>query len=483
MSVSSLSRLLADSISRRKPYFSITTSLAFTTSSFADNYWTHLQKNDSNLEASLNSVKTELDASTVIEVLRRSVLAQQHISGLRFFIWSGHRPGYKHSSYVYRQACKLLDVKTDPVLITHVIDAYKLDGYTLSIKIFKVILNLCREADLAETGLRILKQMKEEFNCQPDMTMYNVVIRLYCSKGGMDMASDLMNEMMLLGLHPDMSMYVAMIKGFCDIRELEKACKLFEAMSEHGCKPNTVVYSALLDGFCLNGSMESGLKLLESMEKEGGDCSPNVVTYTSVIQRLCEKGKSTEALAILDRMEAKGCFPNRVTVVSLIQGLCDEGCLEKAIKMIDRVVAGGYVSFGECYSSLVIILLRMRRIEEAEKVFRNMIVAKVIPDGLAASLMIKNLCFESRYLDGFYLWNEIEKLGFFLPSIDTDIYSLLLAGLIKESNLVQVEKFAKSMADRKVHLKRPLDPYIVENLKRNGSKELQSFLKLNEESQ
>lgn len=466
MKIFSVTRYFSPSI----PLKATTTTQAFATthssSSSAQIYWTHLQENGSNPEKNLHKVKHKLDTVCVTEVLKRCAL-NQPLLGLRFFIWSGlQQPGYRHSSFMYTQACKLFKIKENPIVVTDVIEAIKMEGCLVSVKAFKVVLNLCREAKLATESLWVLRKM-EEFNCRPDTTIYNVVIGLLCEKGDVDEADRLMGEMGLVDLYPDMITYAAMVKGFCKKGRLEDACRLFKAMRGNGCSPNVVLYSILLDGVCRFGSSAKALELLGEMEKVGGDCNPNVVTYTSMIQRFCEQGQSMDALSIFDRMEACGCAPNRVTVVTLINGLCLEENLEDAYKLIDRFVERDYVSNGECYSSLVVSLLRNRKSEEAEKLFRRMLTSAVKPDGLASSMMVRGLCLQGRVLDGFYLYNEIEKLGC-MSSIDSDIYSIVLVGLCKQNHLVEAAKLARLMVERGIQLKAPYVDCIVKYLKNSG---------------
>ncbi|KAM3731367.1 hypothetical protein ACB098_12G158000 [Castanea mollissima] len=322
----------------------------------------------------------------------------------------------------------------------------------------------------------------KEFGLHADTTAYNVVIRLFCEKGDMDMAEELMNEMGLGDLYPDMITHVAMIKGFCNVGRLEDACGLVKFMRGHGCVPNAVVYSTLLDGVCRCGSMERALELLGEMEKEGGDCSPNVVTYTSVIQNFCEKGQTMEALEILDRMEGFGSAPNRVTVSCLINHLCMEGCVEKAYKVIDKVVAGGSVSYGDCYSSLIVSLVKFQKLEEAEKLFRKMLAGGVKPDSLACSILIRKLCLDGRVLDGFCLSDEIEKFEF-ITSIDSDLYSILLVGLCQQRHSMEAAKLARLMLKKGIRLKASYFDSIVGHLKKFEDEELDhlastSYLKL-----
>lgn len=465
MSLSSLTRFLAFSITPKTAKIS---TLYFTTS-LSDQLYTRLQKNPNNTEKALNSFKAKLDSKCVNEVLNRCSLNNSQM-GLRFFIWAGYQSNYRHSSYMYSKACQLFKIKQNPRIVLDLIETYKVEECVVGIKTFKVVLNLCKEGRLANEALLVLKKMPE-FDLRADTNCYNVVIKLFCDKGLMDVAQKLMGEMGLIDLYPDMITYMSMIKAFCDLGKLEEASGLFKVMRRHGCAPNVVAYSTLLDGVCRFGDVERALQLLREMEKEGGDCSPNVVTYTSVIQSFCEKGRTMDAMGVLDRMEACGCAPNRVTVGTLIKRFCIDGHLEEAYKLIDRVVVGGSVSYGDCFSSLVVCLIRIKKVEEAEKLCRRVLASGVKLDSLACSVMIRELCLEQRVLDGFYLYDEIEKMGF-LSSIDSDIYSILLVGLCQQNHSVEAAKLARSMLEKRIHLKARYVENIVEHLKKYGDKEL-----------
>ena len=441
----------------------------YSTASSADKFFTHLQKKQINIEKTLTLVNTKLDSNCVCEVLKRCSFDKSQM-GLRFFIWAGVQSNYRHSSYMYSKACEFLKIKQNPHLVMDVIEAYKVEKCLVNVKMFKVVFNLCREARIAHEALLVLRKMPE-FNIRADTTVYNVVIRLFCEKGDVDMADKLMKEMGLIDLYPDMITYLAMIKGFCNAGRLEDACVLFQVMRGHGCFPNAVAYSALLEGICRYGSMEKALEFLGEMEKEGGSCSPNVITYTSVMQSFCEKGQTMEALRILDRMVACGFAPNRVTVITLINGLCAEGHIEEAYKLIDKVVAGGGVSDGDCYSSLVVSLIRINRLDEAEKLFRKMLASGAKPDSIACSMMIREICHDRRVVDAFCLYDEIERMRY-LSSIDSDIYSILLVGLCQQSHSVEAAKLARSMLEKRILLKAPYVDRIVEYLKNSGDKEL-----------
>ena len=465
----SVSRLLSSSIRHKNPKFS-------TALSPAEKYYTHLQKYGDNIEKTLPAVRAKLDSSCVNVVLNKCSRTQSQL-GLRFFIWAGLQSYYRHSSYMYSKACELFRINQNPRAIIDVIEAYRAEGSVVTVKTFNVVLNLCREAKLADEALWVLRKMAE-FNIRADTIAYNSVIRLFCEKGDMDLAGGLMKEMGLIDLYPNMAIYITMIKGFCNVGRLDDACKLLKVMKGHGCSPNKVVYSVILDGVCRFGSLEKALELLAEMEKDGGDFSPNTVTYTSIIQSCCEKGKLMEALEILDRMRASGCAPNRVTISVLTKGFCAQGRVEEVYKLIDEVVAGGNVSYAECYSSLVVSLVGNKNLQEAEKLFRWMLASAVKPDGLACSILIKALCLEGQFLNGFHLFDELDSVEG-LGAIDSDIYSILLVGLSQKRHSVEAGKLAKLMADRGLQLKTPFFDSIVEHLKESGDKEIVMYLSRN----
>nr|GLL25930.1 pentatricopeptide repeat-containing protein At5g47360-like [Ipomoea trifida] len=458
----------------KKPNLGISNVLLFSTassSSFAaSQFMTHLQKNGPNIEKSLNLVKAELDAPCVTRVLESFSVENRQI-GLRFFIWAGVHPSYRHSTYMYNKACNLLKVKENPNIVTDAFEAYEVEGCVVSVKMFRVVFNLCREAKDAGLGLWVLRKMKD-FNCRPDMIAYNGVIRLLCEKGDIDGAMGLMREMGLIDLYPDMATYVMMIKGLSEVGRLEEACRLVKSMRGHGCLPGTVVYSVLLDGILRFGSLERAMELLEEMEKEGGDCRPNVVTYTTLIQGFVEKGCSVEARAILGRIEDLGCKPNRVLISTLIHGLCVDGHVEEAHKVVNRV-AGNGVSNDECHSSLVLSLFRTGKLNEAEVVFRRMLAAGLKPDSLSSGTIIKWLCSEGRILDGYQLMDGIEKAGC-ISSMESDTYSILLDGLCRGNHLMEGAKLANLMIKKGIRVKSNYVKDIIKHLKSSGEEELAS---------
>ncbi|KAK5838964.1 hypothetical protein PVK06_007714 [Gossypium arboreum] len=89
-----------------------------------------------------------------------------------------------------------------------------------------------------------------------------------------------------------------------------------------------------------------------------------------------------------------------------------------------------------------------------------MLVSGAKPSAIACSTMIREICGEGRVLDGFCLYNEIERMQYF-SSIDTKIYSILLVGLCQQSHSVEAAKLA-GLLRKRIHLEAPYDEIIME---------------------
>ena len=168
---------------------------------------------------------------------------------------------------MYTKASNLLRIHHNPQIIRDVIESYEAEGSLVTVNMFREVLKLCKEAQLADMALWVLRKMEDTFNLHADTVMYNLVIRLCCKKGDIETALKLTSEMSSNGLCPDLITYMAIVEGFSNAGRSEEAYSVLKVMRLHGCSPNLVILSAILDGFCRSGSMERALELLDEMEK------------------------------------------------------------------------------------------------------------------------------------------------------------------------------------------------------------------------
>ncbi|CAL9158209.1 pentatricopeptide repeat-containing protein At5g47360-like [Musa acuminata AAA Group] len=448
----------------------------------ASGFWRLLRSNSGHpsLERTLSRSlsNTKLTAPVVESVLRQSSAAatkddDDRALALRFFVWAGLQPNHYHSAAAYVAACDALHLPRHPYFLSQLLDSYRAAAFPVCVKTFKILLNLCRHGNLPDEALALLRRMPE-FNCRPDNSSYNTVLRLLADAGRGGAVAALLEEMTEARLIPDVTTYVTAVRGLSASGQIGAARGLHGQMRANGCVPNAVVYSALLDGACACGDLKSAMELLVEMERElEAACAPNVVTYTCLIKYLCDKGQLGDALGILDRMGQRGCSPNLVTIRTLVDGFCAQGHVNGAHELIGRVAGEGAVSTADCYSVLVVCLLRIQDIEGAEKVLGMMLEKGDRPNGLACNSLMRELCERRRFLDTCRVL-EMEEKG--LVCIDSDVYSRLLLGFCEEGHLNEALRLAAKVVERETPLQADCVDAVVEVLLESGEHALASHI-------
>ncbi|ONK75384.1 uncharacterized protein A4U43_C03F16290 [Asparagus officinalis] len=217
-------------------------------------------------------------------------------------------------------------------------------------------------------------------------------------------------------------------------------------------------------------------------EERGGRCGPNVVSYTCLMRCLCESGRLEEALGVLDRMGLNGVEPNRVTLRTLLKGFCDKGRVDEAYRIVESMVGKERgISSRECYSVLVVCLLRAGDWEGAQGLFGRMLERGVRPDGVACNSVMREICKRRCFLDGYNWIGVLEEKG--ASFVDSDVYSCLLAGLCEEGHMVEAVKLGRKIVENGVRIEDACGDCIVEAMEKVGECHLASeILRMKEEN-
>ncbi|WOL11609.1 pentatricopeptide repeat-containing protein [Canna indica] len=445
-------------------------------SAAAADFWRLLRSNNElpSFERTLSRSlpKIHLTASVVESVLATSSDDVDRALALRFFVWAGLQPRHIHSAAAYAFACDALHLSRHPQFLSHLLDYYRVAALPVSLKTFKILFNLCRHGDLPDEALALLRKMPE-FDCRPNTSSYNAVIRLLADAGRGPAVAALLADMAEANSIPDMITYVSAVRGLSASGQIGAARRLLGQMRTNGCVPNVVVYSAFLDGACACGDLKSAMEVLGEMENGlEGTCAPNVVSYTCLMKCLCEQGRLYDALGILDRMARRGCSPNPVTVRTLIDGFCARGYVEIAHELIQKVAGDGKVSAQDCYNVFVRCLLRIEDVDEAQKVLQRMLEKGIRPNGSAFNSLMRALCERRQFLDAYNWLLDMEERG--LVCVNSDVYSSLLLGICDEGHTVEALKLGTKIVEREIPLQGDCADGIIGVLKEFGEHALAS---------
>lgn len=310
--------------------------------------------------------------------------------------------------------------------------------------------------------------MQSDFNCKPDTFCYNTVLRILTESDQAEKALSLFQDMCKKQISPNLVTFVTLVKGLARAGKVEAARAVISEMALFGCIPNAVVYTSFLDGLCYSGKLDMAMEVLGQMEHElGKKCEPNVVTYTCLIKSLCDNGHMEDVLRMLDRMGKRGIQPNRVTVHTILKGFCIDEHSRKIQVLIDSLVGKGGFSITECYSLIATCFSETGRVDEAKLLAKRMLENGIEMDASAINSLLRGLCQERLFLDGYY-WLQEHGYDF----VDLDVYSCLLAGLCKERFINEAVDLGKKVVERSIRVENRFVDCIIEGLKSFGEFEL-----------
>lgn len=179
--------------------------------------------------------------------------------------------------------------------------------------------------DLLETKMGDVK---------PNVASYNVLLTAYLKTGDKYMFRETFEEMKRKGLEPNLVTYNLRISMLCKDEECATAMKLIEEMMANGVKPNENSFNPIIDMFCKTGDFEAAMSVFESLYSHDA-LAPNVYTYMSLIPPLVNKGEFESALQLCKESIRKKWIPPFASMEGLVKGLVDLSMVDEAKEIVE----------------------------------------------------------------------------------------------------------------------------------------------------
>ncbi|PIN14776.1 hypothetical protein CDL12_12593 [Handroanthus impetiginosus] len=360
------------------------------------------------------------------------------------------------------------------------VDRMKEDGHSPDVVTFNTRISaLCKAGKILEAS-RIFRdmQMDEELP-RPNVVTHNLMLEGFCAEGMLEEANTLVQAMRRDCIFSSQSYNIWMM-GLVRNGKLVEAQRVLKEMADGGGQPNAYSYNILIDGLCKNGMLADARRVVGLMIT--GGVSPDVVTYSTLLQGYCRKGEKVEASKVLNEMVRKGCLPNTytcnillhslwregkiteaerlmqkmnergdgldiVTCNIVIDGLCKSGKVDKAIEIASEMWAHGSAALGNLgnsyiglvdenrkrclpdlitYSTVISVLCKHGRLDEAKKKFIEMLGRNLYPDSTLYDIFLYNLCKRGKISSAFQVLKDMERKG---CNKTLQTYNCLISGL------------------------------------------------------
>ncbi|KAF3662493.1 putative protein UXT -like protein [Capsicum annuum] len=258
---------------------------------------------------------------------------------------------------------------------------------------------------------------------------YSALVNGYCELGNTKGAFGFFVRLSKQGVLIKRKSRLKLLSNLCLEGEYEKALKLFEivlALGDDTCK---IMYSKLIASLCSAGDMKSARWVFDNMIWRG--LAPDVVIYTVMLNGYCRSNSLQEALNLFDDMKKRGISPDVITYTVMLDGH------SKNIKR-DRLSSGTRRNVGERKDTGLSIGEKM-----APSVFLSeMNEAELTADVICYTVLIDSRCKSDNIDDAIRLFTEMIDKGL---EPDSVTYTALICGYCKQGHVEKAKDLVNKM--------------------------------------
>ncbi|KAF8407694.1 hypothetical protein HHK36_006829 [Tetracentron sinense] len=148
-----------------------------------------------------------------------------------------------------------------------VVDEMRKCGIGPNSRTYDIILHHLIKARRTKESYSVFQRMCREPGCEPSLSTYTIIVRMFCNEERLDMALRVWDEMKAKGVLPSMHMFSALINSLCGENKLDNACKFFQDMLDLGIRPPGQMYSNLKQALLDEGKNDIAQILGEKLDK------------------------------------------------------------------------------------------------------------------------------------------------------------------------------------------------------------------------
>ncbi|RVW16961.1 Pentatricopeptide repeat-containing protein, mitochondrial [Vitis vinifera] len=148
-----------------------------------------------------------------------------------------------------------------------IVDEMRKCGVGPQTRTYDIILHHLIKARRTKEAYRVFQGMSSEPGCEPSVSTYEIVVRMFCNEERVDMALRVWDEMKAKGVLPGMHMFSTLINSLCYENKLDEACKYFHEMLDMGIRPPAAMFSNLKQTLLDEGKQDMVLILAQKLDK------------------------------------------------------------------------------------------------------------------------------------------------------------------------------------------------------------------------
>lgn len=174
---------------------------------------------------------------------------------------------------------------------------------------------------------------------KPDLITYSILIKAHCDKRNMEVALNLLEDMLQSGYQPDDIVLNHLLEGCCHVGNADLGVHLFTDMVASGkIKPSVYTLATMVKLYGKCGRCDDAVNLVGKMEEQFG-LKPSVVIFTCLMSGCIRNKRFDHAFNVFEQSKKAGIQPDKMTYQTLVDGCRQAANWEKAIELVSEAFA------------------------------------------------------------------------------------------------------------------------------------------------
>ncbi|XP_061374410.1 pentatricopeptide repeat-containing protein At3g12770 [Gastrolobium bilobum] len=215
------------------------------------------------------------------------------------------------------------------------------------------------------------RKLFDEF-CNPDVFMWNAIIRSYSRKNMFRDTIEMYRWMRWTGVHPDEFTFPYVLKACTGLLDFGLSCVLHGQIMRYGFGLDVFVQNGLVALYAKCGHIGMARGVFDALYDR------TIVSWTSIISGYAQNGEAMEALRMFNQMRNTDVKPDWIALVSILRAYTDVDDLEQGRSLHGCVIKMGLEDEPDLLISLTAFYAKCGQVTVARSFFDQMKTANVI---------------------------------------------------------------------------------------------------------
>ncbi|CAK8540999.1 unnamed protein product [Lathyrus sativus] len=209
------------------------------------------------------------------------------------------------------------------------------------------------------------RKLFDEFP-DPDLFMWNAVIRSYLRNGMYRNVVEMFRWMRWVGLWPDRFTFPCVVKACSELLDFGLSCLVHGQIVVCGFGSDVFVQNGLVVLYAKCGRIGLARGVFDGL------CDRTIVSWTAIISGYAQNGEAWEALRMFNRMRKTDVKPDWISLVSVIRAYTDVDDLEQGRSLHGCVIKTGLEDESDLAVSLTAFYAKCGQVTVARSFFDRM---------------------------------------------------------------------------------------------------------------